>query len=187
MGKVIVVAFITLDGIVEDPDGSGGLPGGGWAFHAGSEIFAGDKFDVGSLLDAGAALLLGRRTWEVFAERWPTRSGGFADVMNAATKLVVSHEPPPLDAWSGSTALTGDLVDAVAATTATRDVIVVGSTNIVHQLATADAVDEYRLATIPIAVGAGTPLFVTPTTLALRAVETKATYTLAAYDRERAA
>jgi dihydrofolate reductase len=186
MGKVIVVAFITLDGIVEDPDGSWGLRDGGWAFHAGSEIFAGDKFDTGSLLEAGAALLLGRRTWELFADRWPRRSGGFADVMNAATKLVVSHDPPALDAWPGSTALTGDLVDAVVAASANRDVIVVGSTNVVHQLAAADAVDEYRLATIPIAVGAGTPLFTEPTALALRNVESKATYTLAAYDRDRA-
>ena len=50
MGKVIVVEFVTLDGVVEDPDGSAGLPGGGWAFHAGPEVFAGDKFRLGPIL-----------------------------------------------------------------------------------------------------------------------------------------
>src|SRR5215468_4636840 len=99
MGKVIVVAFVTLDGIVEDPDGTGGMEGGGWAFQAGPNVFAGDKFALGPIMSTGV-LLLGRTTWEMFAERWPTRTGDFADAMNAATKVVVSSHPVPLDAWS---------------------------------------------------------------------------------------
>jgi dihydrofolate reductase len=172
MGKVIVAQFVTLDGIVEDPDGTGGMDGGGWAFHAGPDVFAGDKFCLGPVMSNGV-LVLGRATWAMFAERWPTRSGGFADEMNAATKVVVSNGAPQLDAWSGSTRLEGGLVDGVRRLAAEGDVAVVGSTSVVHQLAAAGAVDEYRLLTIPIAVGGGAPLFDRP--IALRHVSTEAT------------
>ena len=60
MGQVIVVEFVTLDGVVEDPDGTAGLPGGGWAFHAGPEVFAGDKFELGPIMEHGV-LLFGRK------------------------------------------------------------------------------------------------------------------------------
>ena len=63
--SVIVIQFITLDGIVSDPDGSGGTPTGGWAFRYGPEAVAGDKFRLGRTLDDGV-LLLGRTTWDLF-------------------------------------------------------------------------------------------------------------------------
>ena len=184
MGKVIVVGFVTLDGVVEDPDGTGGTPGGGWAFHAGHHVFAGDKFATGPSLKDGV-LLLGRNTWSMFAGRWPGRTGAFPDAMNRAAKVVVSHAPPALDAWNNSSALDGDLVEAVARLAVDRDVIVVGSTSVVHQLTAADAVDEYRLITIPVALGAGTPLFATPTSLQVVSVVAMAELdaTLAIYER----
>jgi dihydrofolate reductase len=91
--------------------------------------------------------------------------------MNRAAKVVVSRVPPPLDAWSNSIALEGDLVEGVAKLAVDGPVIVVGSTSIVHQLAAADAVDEYRLITIPTVVGTGARLFAEPTSLQLVSVE----------------
>ena len=85
--KIIVVAFTTLDGVVEDPDGSWGAPTGGWGLRQGPEAFTGDKFSLGPILDTGA-LLFGRRTWTLFAQRWPTRTGDFADAMNRTPKFV---------------------------------------------------------------------------------------------------
>ena len=73
MNHIIVVAFTTVDGVVEDPDGSGGTANGGWAFRHGPEAVAGDKFELGSRLDTGA-LLFGRRTWQEFTKLWPQRS-----------------------------------------------------------------------------------------------------------------
>ena len=64
--SVIVIEFITLDGIVSDPDGSGGTPAGGWVFRHGHEAVTGDPFRLGSVLDNGV-LLLGRKTWELFS------------------------------------------------------------------------------------------------------------------------
>ena len=72
MNRIIVIEFITLDGVVEDPDGSDGTPGGGWAFRFGPEAVAGDKFKLGARLDTGA-LLFGRETWQLF--RRSGRSG----------------------------------------------------------------------------------------------------------------
>jgi hypothetical protein len=71
--SVIVIEFITLDGIVSDPDGSGGTPAGGWVFRHGREAVAGDPFRLGSVLDNGV-LLLGRKTWQLFSRIWPSWS-----------------------------------------------------------------------------------------------------------------
>ena len=90
MGHITVVQFITLDGVIEDPDGRDGTSFGGWAFRFGPETVAGDKFRLGEALDT-SSLLLGRRTWEAFARLWPTRDDPFADVMNRIPKLVASR------------------------------------------------------------------------------------------------
>jgi dihydrofolate reductase len=183
-GKVIVTQFVTLDGIVEDPDGSGGTAGGGWAFRSGPKRVAADGFKLGSILDTGV-MLMGRATWDVFAQRWPNRSGEFADTMNRMPKVVVSRSAPALDAWSNSSRLEGELVPGVADLTREQDVVVVGSTSVVHALAAADAVDEYRLLVIPTALGAGQRLFVAPVHLQLTSVETAGDGILACYDRTR--
>src|SRR4051812_40370957 len=110
MGKVIVIQFVTVDGIVEDPDGSGGTAEGGWAFRFGPESVAGDKFRLGPILETGV-LLLGRRTWELFSRLWPSRTDEFATAMNRIPKLVVSRTAPVLDVWSNSVLVDGDLLD----------------------------------------------------------------------------
>ncbi|MCO1656597.1 dihydrofolate reductase family protein [Pseudonocardia humida] len=158
MGRVIVVEFVTLDGVVEDPDGSWGAPGGGWALRHGPEAVIGDKFDLGPLLGRGA-LLFGRSTWELFSRRWPGRDGGFADAMNGAAKLVASRTLTDVGAWSGSSLVDGDVLDALPPLAAERDVVVVGSTSLVHALAARDLVDEYRLLVFPTVLGTGERLF----------------------------
>jgi dihydrofolate reductase len=114
MGKVIVIEFVTLDGVVEDPDGSGGTPWGGWAFRYGPEAVAGDKFALGEILDQGV-MLLGRTTWQLFAKIWPGRDDDFSRKMNAMPKLVASRSLASVDYWANSTLLRGDLTQAVAA------------------------------------------------------------------------
>jgi dihydrofolate reductase len=157
---VIVIEFITLDGIVSDPDGSAGTPLGGWAFRHGPEAVAGDKFRLGRTLDDGV-LLLGRATWQLFSQLWPGRDDPFAARMNAVPKLVASRTLTHTDtsAWVNSQVLDGDLVDAVKRER--RDVIVTGSHSIVDQLRAADLVDEYRLLTFPTVLGTGRRLFPT--------------------------
>jgi dihydrofolate reductase len=154
--SVIVIQFITMDGIVTDPDGAGGTPAGGWAFRHGPESFAGDKFRLGSTLDDGV-LLLGRTTWEQFSKIWPGRDDPFSVRMNAAAKLVASRTLTDTSAWANSTVLGGDLVEVVKCEP--RDVIVMGSLSVVHELMAADLIDEYGLLTFPTVLGTGERLF----------------------------
>ena len=156
--KIIVVAFTTLDGVVEDPDGSWGTPFGGWGFRSGPQAFAGDKFRLGPILET-SALLFGRSTWQLFAQRWPNRTDDFAQAMNRATKYVASRTLDTVDSWSNSALLDAELTVAVERIRRERTVVVVGSTDIVHQLAAKDLVDEYRLVVFPRLVGTGERLF----------------------------
>lgn len=158
MSRIIVIQFVTLDGVVHDPDGADGSPHGGWAFRHGPEAVAGDKFALGELLDTGA-LLLGRRTWEKFAGLWPTRDDDFSAKMNAIPKLVASRTLDDVSAWGNSTLLDGDLVEEAATRRADRDLVIAGSASVAHALREADLVDEYRLLVFPTVVGEGTRLF----------------------------
>jgi len=152
--SVIVIQFVTLDGVVSDPDGTEGSPGGGWAFRHGPEAVAGDKFRLGVTLDDGV-LLLGRRTWQKFAGLFPHRDDPFSARMNAVPKLVASRAITNVSAWANSEVIDGDVMDAVKRQP--RDVIIAGSLSIVH--AVADLVDEYRLLIFPTVLGAGQRLF----------------------------
>jgi dihydrofolate reductase len=156
--KVIVAEFTTIDGVVEDPDGTWGAPRGGWAMRQGPQVFAGDKFRLGSILERGA-LLFGRGTWQAFAERWPRRTGDFADAMNSARKYVASTTLADASAWANSVLLEGDLSDAVERAREEGDIAVIGSPGLAHQLAAAGLVDEYRLLVLPAVVGEGVRLF----------------------------
>src|SRR5262245_12275130 len=158
MHKIIVAEFTTLDGVVGDPDGTWGEPGGGWALRQGPQVFAGDKFRLGTIMDSGA-LLFGRGTWQVFAQRWPARTGEFADAMNRARKLVASTTLTDVDGWSNSALLSGDLAAAVEGVRADVDVAVIGSADVARQLAAAGLVDEYRLMVLPTVVGIGQRMF----------------------------
>ena len=186
MHRTIVIAFSTLDGVIEDPDGRDGTLKGGWAFRHGPEFVAGDKFKLGLTLDTGV-LLMGRKTWQAFSKLWPNRTDEFSAAMNRIPKLVISHTPIETSTWANSSLLTGDLADAVAAQKAEHDVVVVGSATVVHALAEMDLVDEYRVMIFPDLVGHGTKLFTSetaPTHLRLISSETAGPTVLMRYERE---
>ena len=106
MSRLIVIEFVSLDGVMHDPDGSDGSPQGGWAFRYGPQATAGDKFGLGEVLDTGV-MLLGRRTWQLFAKIWPGRDDPFSAKMNAMPKLVVSRSLEHAAGWQNSTVLRG--------------------------------------------------------------------------------
>jgi dihydrofolate reductase len=158
MGRLIVIQFITLDGVVEDPDGSDQTPFGGWGMRHGPQGVAGDKFRLGPILEQGR-LLFGRRTWEHFSTLWPHRDDPFSQAMNRATKAVVTHRPIDPGTWSNSRALDRPLTEWVRDNVAALDLVVIGSQSVIAELAKEGLVDEYRLLTFPTAVGAGRRLF----------------------------
>ncbi|HEY1488870.1 MAG TPA: dihydrofolate reductase family protein [Micromonosporaceae bacterium] len=169
--SVIAIQFITLDGIVSDPDGSDGTPTGGWAFRQGPETVAGDKFRLGRVMDDGV-MLQGRTTWQLFSRLWPGRDDPFAARLNAMPKLVATRTLTDASAWANSQILDGDLVDAVKHER--RDVIITGSLSVVHALMAEDLIDEYRLLTFPTILGTGRRLFPAggpPTYLECRSAE----------------
>jgi dihydrofolate reductase len=179
MNNLIVIEFVTLDGVAEDPDGSGGTPAGGWAFRHGPEAVAGDKFGLGPLLDTGV-MLLGRTTWELFAKLWPGRTDEFSTRMNNIPKLVASRSLTDVDAWQNSSLIEGDLVAEVRRRKEHQDVIVTGSISVVRELAEHGLVDEYRLMVFPVLAGAGqrVPL---PADLRLDSVEQRGNGALLRY------
>jgi dihydrofolate reductase len=158
MGKIIVSQFITLDGVVEDPGGSEEFDRGGWAFNfdRGPE---GDNFKLDEVMGS-EALLLGRVTYEGFAEAWPSRSGGFADKFNGMPKYVVSTTLKDPE-WNNSTVIDGDVAEGLAELKqrVDGDILVNGSVKLVQTLAEHDLVDEYRLMVFPTILGAGKRLF----------------------------
>ena len=158
MGRIVVTEFVSLDGVMEDPGGAEDFEHGGWGFKfpRGEE---GDKFKLDEAME-GDALLLGRVTYEGFAEAWPSRSGEFADKFNNMPKYVVSStlkEPE----WANSTVLEGDLADAVSKLRQEHDgdIVVHGSGQLAQALLEADLVDELRLMVFPVVLGSGKRLF----------------------------
>ena len=158
MGKIVVTEFVSLDGVMEDPGGSEDFKYGGWTFEI-ERGEDGDKFKLDETMDA-AALLLGRRTFEGFAEAWPSREGEFADKFNNMPKYVVSSTLKNPD-WNNSTVLDGDLAEAVAKLRdeIDGDIVVAGSAQLVQGLIDEGLVDELRLMVFPVVLGAGKRLF----------------------------
>ncbi len=158
MGRIIVTEFVTLDGVMEDPGGSEKTKHGGWAFqfNRGPE---GDKFKNDELF-ASEASLLGRRTYEEFAEAWPSRTGEFADKLNGMKKYVVSTTLPRAD-WNNTELIKSDVVNRLSKLRATPggDILVAGSGTLVHTLMEHDLVDELRLMVYPVILGEGKRLF----------------------------
>ena len=159
MGKLVVTEFITLDGVFDDPGGSEKTAYGGWAFKAerGEE---GDEFK-GEELRASDAQLLGRITYEGFAQAWPQRSGDwFSDKFNQMPKYVFSNTLKSVD-WNNSHIISGDLAEEIGKLKQQidGDILVAGSGQLVHGLLAADLVDELRLMIFPTVLGQGRRLF----------------------------
>jgi dihydrofolate reductase len=158
MGKIVVTEFISIDGVVEDPGGAEDFKHGGWAFEfeRGED---GDKFKLDETMGS-AALLLGRKTYEGFAEAWPSREGEFADKFNEMPKYVVSSTLKDPE-WTNTTVLEGDVADSVKKLRdeVDGDIVVHGSAQLVQALIEHGLVDELRLMVFPVVLGTGTRLF----------------------------
>lgn len=157
MRKLIVTAFVSLDGVVEAPGGEPGHPHTGWVIdYMGPEQIANKLQET---LDA-ESLLIGRVTYESFAEAWPPRTGPLADKMNAMPKTVVSttlRDP----AWNNCTVIASDVAKAVADLKVQEGgpILVVGSQSLAAMLITEGLVDELRLMIVPVLLGCGRRLF----------------------------
>jgi dihydrofolate reductase len=158
MGRIVVSENVSLDGVVEDPSGDEGFARGGWV----GKIAAREEVAKATLDEAlqTEALLLGRRSYEFFAARWPSRTGALAERMNNLPKYVVSAtlEDPE---WTNSTVLKGDVVSEVSKLRQELDgdVAVLGSFQLLHTLIEHDLVDELRLKIYPVLLGDGERLF----------------------------
>jgi dihydrofolate reductase len=158
VGRIVVTEFVSLDGVMEDPGGAEDFKHGGWSFEF-SRGEEGDQFKLDETLGS-EALLLGRVTFEGFADAWPSREGEFADKFNSMPKYVVSStlEEPE---WTNSTVLAGDVAGEVAKLRDQHDgdIVVHGSARLVQTLLDSDLVDELRLMVFPVVLGTGKRLF----------------------------
>jgi len=160
MGRIVVSENVSLDGVIQDPAGVEGFRLGGWLGRIGSQ---GREEAAKVALDealGAEAFLLGRRSYEFLAARWPSRSGPFADRLNSLPKYVVSStlEAP---AWNNTTVLKGDVIDDVSKLKQEIDgeILVAASFQLWHTLLEHDLVDELRLMIYPVVLGAGERLF----------------------------
>jgi dihydrofolate reductase len=158
MGRIVASENVSLDGVIQDPAGDEGFRHGGWV----GLIKDSPQLNQLALDEAlGAeALLMGRRSYEWFAGRWPSRSGELADRLNSLPKYVVSstlRDP----AWNNSTVLAGDAVDEVSKLKRelNGEIVVPASFQLLRTLIEHDLVDELRLKVFPVVLGEGERLF----------------------------
>jgi dihydrofolate reductase len=161
MGRIVISENVSLDGVIQDPRGEEGLGRGDWFAWIGDKEREGWAEALLAEALGAEALLLGRRSYEYFAARFPSRTGTWADRLNSMPKYVVSATLEDPDAWNNSTVLKGDLVSAVSRLrhTVNGEIVVYASGRLVHTLIEHDLVDELRLMTYPFLVGAGKRLF----------------------------
>jgi dihydrofolate reductase len=158
MGRIVVSEFVSLDGVMEDPGGAEDFKHGGWSF----EFSRGEEGDTFKLEEAlgSEALLLGRVTYDGFADAWPERAGEFADKLNGMPKYVVGATANPAR-WTNTTVLEGETVQAVRRLREEQsgDIVVHGSAQLAQTLLEHDLVDELRLMMFPVLLGSGKRLF----------------------------
>ena len=160
MGKLIISENVSLDGVVQDPTGEEGFKHGGWFASVGDR----DRDERAKvMLDEAVsteAMLLGRRSYEFLATRWPSRAGALADRLNGKPKYVVSStlQNP---AWNNSKVLSGDPVAEVSTLKQqlSGDIVIAASFQLVRALIEHDLADELRLMIHPVVLGAGERLF----------------------------
>jgi dihydrofolate reductase len=160
MAKIVISTNVSLDGVVQDPDGEEGFRLGGWfGEHGGEDLEAWAPVMLEEAV-ATEALLLCRRTDEWFAARWQSRSGAWADRLNGLPKYVVSSN---IDGprWSNSTVLRGDAIEEISKLKQELDgeIVVYASYQLGRTLIEHDLVDELRLFVFPVVLGDGERLF----------------------------
>lgn len=163
MRSLTVAAFLSLDGVMQAPGGpeedpSGGFAHGGWFVPYWDEVM-GEV--MGRVFEGPIALLLGRRTYDIFAAHWPhVEDDPFAGSLNAMPKYVATRSPGPL-AWTNSHAIGPDAAEAVRQLKAEDgpDLLTQGSADLIQSLLAADLVDRFTLLTCPVVLGAGKRLF----------------------------
>ncbi|HET7495837.1 MAG TPA: dihydrofolate reductase family protein, partial [Candidatus Limnocylindrales bacterium] len=159
--KLVVTAFVTVDGIIEAPGFDEHRSGrNAWALRVQTDE---DQVYNKALAMSADALLLGRRTWQIWAAFWPTQDAGDPELtawMNTVPKFVVSNTLKRAD-WNNTTIISGDVAKQVADLKARPggDLIVYGSPDLVDELLRHDLVDEYRLAVYPVVLGSGKRMF----------------------------
>ncbi len=158
MGRIVVSDNVSLDGVIQDPAGDEGFRLGGWVGQI-KDRQGVNKLTLDEALGT-EVLLLGRRSYEWFASRWPSRSGELADRINSLPKYVVSSTLEDPD-WNNSTVLKGDAVDEVSKLKQemTGQIVIWASFQLVRTLMDHDLVDELRLKIYPVVLGAGKRLF----------------------------
>jgi dihydrofolate reductase len=167
MRKLVASVFISLDGVIQAPGGPNEDPGGGFGLGGWTVPYADEAIGrhVHELLAQPFELLLGRRTYDIFASYWPhvpaqSGSRAIADQFNSVPKHVATHQTGPLG-WHNSHALRGDLADAVRALQREdgADLVTFGSGEMLRQLLAAGLIDELRLLIYPVILGHGKRLF----------------------------
>jgi dihydrofolate reductase len=160
MGKIIISENVSLDGVIQDPAGDEGFQRGGWVGRVGDR---GREAAAQVLLEEALgteAMLLGRRSYEFLAARWPSRTGELADRLNSKPKYVVSSTlQDPI--WNNTTVLKGNVVKKVSKLKQqlAGDIVVPASFQLVRTLIEHDLADELRLMIYPVVLGAGERLF----------------------------
>jgi dihydrofolate reductase len=164
MRKVIAATFLSLDGVMQAPGGpqedtDGGFAFGGWTFHYWDEMMGGM---MGEAMGKPFDLLLGRKTYDIFAAHWPRvpQDDPIGQKFNAITKYVATSSPDTL-AWRNSAWLGEDAAAGVARLRDEDgpDLLVQGSSRLIQALLKADLIDEYRLWIFPVVLGGGKRMF----------------------------
>ncbi|SDA82061.1 dihydrofolate reductase family protein [Mesorhizobium qingshengii] len=162
MRKIIAATFVSLDGVMQAPGGPeedpvGGFKFGGWTFHYFDEV---GGAAMGELFSKPFALLLGRRTYDIFAAYWPYQNDPIADAFNPATKYVATHRPDSLT-WQNTQSLGPDIVATVRRLKQEDgpDLLIQGSGSLIQTLLANGLIDEIRLMIFPLLLGKGKRLF----------------------------
>jgi dihydrofolate reductase len=162
MRKLIASTFVTLDGVMQAPGGPGEDPSGGFTHEGWSVNYWDDRMGqvMGAFMGKPFDVLLGRKSYEIFAAYWPSVTDGSGDSLNNAKKYVASRTPKTVD-WNNSTLITGDVPDHVAGLKDQTgpEIQVHGSGNLLQTLIKHDLIDEYQLLIFPILLGSGKRLF----------------------------
>jgi len=194
MGKVIVMNWVTLDGVMQGPgrpeeDTREGFAHGGWGIRYGDEeVVAKMGERLAELTGGNHAWLFGRWSYESLLATWNARGGPFKDALNNAHKYVASSDSATKLQWPNSTLLHGNVPAAVSDLKESSDanLVIMGSGVLIGSLMAADLIDEYLLMIAPLVLGTGRRLFAGGAQASLRLVESVATNTgvlIATYER----